>query len=462
MAAAWNGEALKKDALRYILPNFADNVELGRGRPYIFVRGDGCYVYDIDGNRYLDTFASLLTTICGHGRPEVARTVQEQMQQLEFFPNYVDAFTVPAIRLAKKLAEIAPGDLGVTFFVNDGSEACETAIKMARQYFWERGERSRYKVIARRYSYHGGTCGGLSATGLPWFREPFQPLMPGFVHVMPPYCYRCELGLEPPGCRLACLRNTEEVIRWEGPDSVAAVIVDPVAGSNTGYPVPPDGYLQGLREICDRYGILLIFDEVQTGFAKTGKMFCCEHWGVVPDIMAIGKGFSGGYLPLGAALTTPRVAEVFRKPGSEFRHGHTYAGHPTACAAALANIEIIEREGLVARAATMGQYLRGRLEELRQYPIVGDVRGIGMLLAIELVADKATKRPIDPSLAVGRWIRNRCLELGIILRNNAEILVLAPALILTRDQADEIVNALHVVIPEAIARFNLQGRRDAT
>ncbi|NPV08738.1 MAG: aspartate aminotransferase family protein [Anaerolineae bacterium] len=451
----WDSEELKRDALRYILPNFADNVELGKERPYIFVRGEGCYVYDIDGNRYLDTFASLLTTISGHNRPEVARAVQEQMSQLEFFPNYVDGFTVPAIRLAKKLAEIAPGDLSVTFFVNDGSEACETAIKLAKQYFWEKGERSRYKIVARRYCYHGATYGGLSATGLPWFREPFHPLTPGFVHVMPPYCYRCELGLEPSSCGIACLRQTEEVIRWEGPKSVAAVIVDPIAGSNTGYPVPPDGYLQGLRELCDRYGILLIFDEVQTGFGKTGRMFGCEHWGVAPDIMAIAKGFSGGYLPLGATLLTPRIAEAFSKPGSEFRHGHTYAGHPTACAAALANIEIIEREDLVARAARMGDYLRSRLEDLYRYPVVGDVRGIGLLLAVELVADRVKRTPIEPSMAVGSWIRNRCYELGIILRNNGDILVLAPSLILTKEQADETVDTLHRVIPEAIDRFGL-------
>ncbi|MGQ9554098.1 MAG: aminotransferase family protein [Anaerolineae bacterium] len=448
-------QRLKQEALRYIWPNFADNTELAKERPYIFVRGEGCYVYDIDGNRYLDTFASLLTTICGHGRPEVGKAVQEQMSQLEFFPNYVDGFTIPAVQLAKKLAELAPGDLGVTFFVNDGSEACEVAIKMARQYFWEKGERSRTKIIFRRYGYHGATMGGLSATGLPWFREPFEPLVPGFIHVMPPYCYRCELSLEPASCGLACLQSTEAVIRWERPQSVAAIIVDPVAGSNTGYPVPPDGYLQGLRDVCDKYGILLIFDEVQTGFAKTGKMFCCEHWGVVPDIMAIAKGFSGGYIPLGATIATSKVAEAFKKPGSELRHGHTYGGHPTACAAALANIAIIEQENLVEKAASMGRYLRSRLEELYQYPIVGDVRGIGMLLAVELVADRKTKAYIDPKLAVGTWIRNRCYEMGLILRNNAEILVLAPSLILTKDQADEIIAALHKVIPEAIAKFGL-------
>ncbi|MHB0874759.1 MAG: aminotransferase family protein [Anaerolineae bacterium] len=446
---------LKQDALRYVWPNFADNAELAKQQPYIFVRGEGCYVYDIDGKRYLDTFASLLTTISGHGRPEVAAAVQEQMSQLEFFPNYVDGFSIPAVQLATKLAELAPGDLSHTFYVNDGSEACEVAIKMAKQYFWENGQRSRTKVIFRRYGYHGATMGGLSATGLPWFREPFEPLLPGFTHVMPPFCYRCELGMEPGSCGLACLKNTEAVIRWERPDSVAAIIVDPVAGSNTGYPVPPDGYLQGLRDICDRYGILLIFDEVQTGFGKTGKMFCGEHWGVVPDIMAIAKGFSGGYIPLGATMATSKVAAAFQEPGKELRHGHTYGGHPTACAAALANIGIIEREGLVEKAAATGAYLQQRLQELYQYPIVGDVRGIGMLLAVELVADRKTRAYIDPGLGVGTWIRNRCYEMGFILRNNGDILVLAPALILTEGQADEIIAAMHQVIPEAIDRFGL-------
>ncbi len=445
---------LKEDALQYICPHFADNIELAKG-PKIFVRGEGSYLYDIDGNKYLDTFASLLTTIIGHTRPEVTHAIHEQLKDLEFFPNYVDTFTVPLIKLARKLKDIMPGELEVSFFVNSGSEACETGIKMAKQYHWERGDRSRYKIIGRRYSYHGTTLGGISATGLSWFREPFQPLLPGFIHGMSTCCCHCELGLKPSSCNLACLKAIEQLIIWEGPNTIAAVIIDPVPGSNIGYPIPPDGYLQELRKLCDKYGILLIFDEVQTGFGKSGKWFACEHWGVTPDIMAIGKGFTGGYIPLGATVTTQKIYKVFRKPGSEFRSGSTYGGHTVACAATLANIAVIEKENLVEKAAKMGRYLKKKLEELYKYPIVGDIRGIGLLLAIELMSDRKNKKPLASRLKVGSWIRDYCWKNGMILRNNGDILVLAPALTITKEQSDEIIGTIDNAIGEAVKHFKL-------
>ena len=451
-------DALKKDALRYIIPHFASNEELARG-PKIYVRGEGCYLYDIHGKRYLDTFASLLTTICGHHRPEVAQAITDQLKLLEFFPNYVDTFTVPLVKLARKLAKIMPGDLEVSFFVNSGSEANETAIKMARQYHLERGQPHRYKVLGRRHSYVGTTLGGVSATGIPWFREYFEPLIPGCIFAPPARCCDCELGLEPKTCKLACLRAMEELIKWEGPDSISAIIMDPIPGSNIGYPLPPRGYLKGVRELCDKHGILLIFDEVQTGFGKTGKWFACEHWNVVPDIMTIGKGFTGGYIPLAAAVTTPKVARVFRKrPGAEFRSGSTYGGHTIACAATLANIEIIENERLVQKAARAGKRIKTRLETLCKYPIVGDVRGIGMLWAIELMASRKPKRALDPELGVGSWIRDYCYERGMILRNNGDILVIAPALVMTDEQIAEMLDLIEDAVAAAMKHFKL-GKR---
>ena len=355
--------ALKRDAVKYVIPHFASNAELAKG-PKIFVRGEGCYLWDIEGKCYLDTFASLLTTICGHHRPEIARAINEQATKLEFFPNYVDTFTVPLVALARKLAEIMPGDLSVSFFVNSGSEANETAIKMARQYHRERGKPERFKIIGRKHSYAGTTLGGTSATGIAWFREYFEPLLPGFIIGPSAHATASELGVKDPD-GLCGLRGMESLIEWEGPDSIAALIMDPIPGSNVGYPLPPKGYLKGIRELCDRHGILLIFDEVQTGFGKTGKWFACEHWGVVPDIMAIGKGFTGGYIPLAATITTPKVADVFRKkPGSELRTGSTYGGHTIACAATLANIEIIQKQKLVSKAARMGKYLKKELTKL--------------------------------------------------------------------------------------------------
>jgi adenosylmethionine-8-amino-7-oxononanoate aminotransferase len=445
---------LKKDAAALIISHYASNASIQKNAK-IFVRGQGCYLYDIEGKRYLDTFASLLTTICGHHRPEIAKAIDEQLKDLEFFPNYEDAFTIPLIKLARKLKEIMPGDLDVSFFVNSGSEANETAIKMAKQYHAERGQPHRYKIIARRYSYHATTLGGTSATGIPWFREYFEPLMPGFLFAPPARCCECELGLEPKTCGLACLNAMKKLIEWEGPNSVAAVIMDPVPGSNIGYPLPPEGYLKGVRELCDKYGILLIFDEVQTGFGKTGKWFACEHWNVVPDIMTIGKGFTGGYIPLGATITTPRVAEVFSKPGHELRSGSTYGGHTIACAATLANIGIIQDNKLVEQAAKTGEYLKAELYKLYKYPIVGDIRGIGLLWAVELMADPKTKKKFGPDTAVGRWIQNWCYENGMIMRCNGNILVIAPALVMSGDEVDEMLGLLNRAIPLAMEYFKL-------
>jgi adenosylmethionine-8-amino-7-oxononanoate aminotransferase len=448
-------ELLRRDAVNYILPHFASNAELAKS-PKIFVEGKGCYVYDIDGKKYLDTFASLLTTICGHHRPEVSKAIHEQLEKLEFFPNYVDAFTVPLIELARKLAQIMPGDLSVSFFVNSGSEANETALKMARQYHVERGRPHRFKVIARRQSYHATTLGGISATGLTWFREYFEPLLPGFIFGPPARCCECELELKPKTCGLACLKAMEKMMKWENPETIAAVIMDPIPGSNIGYPLPPDGYLQGVRQLCDKYDIVLIFDEVQTGFGKTGKWFACEHWDVMPDIMTLGKGFTGGYVPLGAAVTTPKIADVFRnKPGHELRSGSTYGGHTLACAATLANIAIIENEKLVERAARTGKYLHAELEKLYKYPIVGDVRGIGMLWAVELLADRKTHKKFDPKLGIGSFIRDWCWNHGMILRNNGEILVIAPALVMEQEEIDLMIALLDHAIAAAVKHFGL-------
>lgn len=439
---------LREDALRLIIPHFASNAELAGG-PKIFVRGEGCYVWDLDGHKYFDSFATLLTTICGHVRPEVTAAVTEQMQRLEFFPNYVDAFTVPLIELARKLEQLMPGDLGVSFFVNSGSEANETALKMARQYHVERGECHRFKFIARRDSYHATTLGGGAVTGLRWFREYFEPLMPGALFVGAARERDKPADMSSAAYGQQCLAEIEKLIADEGEQTIAGFIMDPLPGSNTGYPLPPQGYLRGVREICDRHGILLIFDEVQSGFGHTGKWFFCEHDGVTPDIMTVGKGFTGGFIPLGATVTTPQVAEVFRQgPGTELRSGSTYGGHTVACAATLANIEIIERENLVENARVQGEYIRGRLEELRQkYSIVGDASGLGLLWALRL--------NVDPQLGVGSWVRDWCHQNGMILRNNGDILVIAPSLVLSREEADFMLGLFDGAIAGAARHFGL-------
>ena len=303
-------------------------------------------------------------------------------------------------------------------------------------------------MIYRRHSYHGTTLGGSSATGLQWFREYFEPLLPGYISAPSARCAACEFAMSPESCGLACLKAMEEQIKWEIPERVSAVIMDPIPGSNVGFPVPPDGYIQGVREMCDRYGILLIFDEVQTGFGKTGKMFACEHWGVTPDIITVGKGFTGGYVPLAATVTTEKVYSVFRRPGHELRSGATYGGHTIACAATLANIEVIEKNHLVENARVMGEYLRGKLEGLKAaHKVAGRVSGIGLLQALFLEA--------DPKLKLGTFMRDYCYRNGMIMRNNGDILVFAPALIITRQQVDDIMRILDAGLREAERSFGL-------
>ncbi len=448
-------KALQKDASEHLLISLAHYEDVERSGIKIIARGEGCYIYDTDGRRYLDTFGSLLTTVCGHHRPEVHEAMLEQMRQIEFYPIYHDCMTPIVIELAKRLAALAPGDLDVSFFVSDGSDATESAIKMARQYFWEKGEKDRKKVIYRRHSYHGASFGAMAATGLQWFREPQEPMTPGFVQVMSPHPYRCEMGLDPEESAKAALRNTESVINWEGPHTIAAMILDPVPGSNVGYPVPPPFYLPELKALCDKHGIFTIYDEIQVGMGKTGKMFCCEHWGVTPEFLCLGKGFAGGFAPMSAVLTTPEIADVFRVPGHELRHGFTYAGHPISAAAVMAVLDIFEKENLVERAADLGQYMREKLEALYRHPIVGDVRGIGMLLAVELVSDQDTREPLDADLNVGGFARDYCYRKGMILRNNGDILVLAPPLTITREQIDEIVTNIEGGIVAAMNHFGL-------
>ena len=446
---------LQEAASRHILFSLGHHEDVERSGIKIIERGEGCYVTDTDGRRYLDTFASLLTTVCGHHRPEVHEAMLDQMRKIEFYPIYHDCMTPVVIELAERLANLAPGDLDVCFFVSDGSDATESAIKMARQYFWEQGKKERYKILFRRNSYHGASFGAMSATGIQWFRTPQEPLAPGFVPVMAPHPYRCELGLGPEDSARTALRNAEAIINWEGPQTIAAIILDPVPGSNTGFPPPPDFYLPELKALCERHGILTIYDEIQVGMGKTGRMWCCEHWDVTPEFLCAGKGFSGGFAPISVVLTTPAIADVFRRTEHDFRHGHTYSGHPVSAAAVMAVLDIFQRENLVEHAAEMGALLRGRLDELRALPIVGDVRGIGLLQAVELVANPETREPFPAEMGVGSYVRDWCYRNGMILRNNGDILVLAPPLVITSEIVNQVVDDMRRAIEAAMEHFGL-------
>ena len=407
----------------------------------------GTTLMDGEGRSYLDAYAGLWNVNVGYGREEIAEAVYDQIRRLSYYPNL--QVTAPAARLAARLAGILPGDLNHLFFCNSGSEANETALKIARQYGRQKYPgQNRYKVIARYQGYHGFTYGAMSATGQVKRRNRFEPLVPGFMHVDPPYCYRCPLKLTYPACGLACVEEIEEVIVREDPETVAAVIAEPIIGGG-GVIVPPDEYLPRLREICDTYGTLLIFDEVITGFGRTGKLFAAEHWGVVPDMVTMAKGVTSGYLPLGACAVTPEVFEAFLGEPEEERELSqvaTYGGHPVCCAAALANIEILMGERLWENSARVGAHL---LEGLRglDSPFVGDVRGRGLMAAVELVSEDGAMLDGERMAQVHARVREEGVLVGRmshVMAGPESMFFLSPPLILTETEADRIVEAFRV------------------
>ncbi len=410
--------------------------------PLEVVSAEGCYVFDTEGRRYLDGMAGLFCVNVGYGRREIVDAVAAQMAELAYYP--LTQSHGPAAQLAARLAGLLPEGLNRVFFTNSGSEAVETALKMARQCSRQNhpGE-NRYKIIARRRGYHGFTMGALAATGQTTRRAAFEPLPQGFFHVAPPDHYRCAFCAEKSACSLACADEIERLIRMEGPETVAAVIAEPAIGSGGVFPAP-EGYLERLREICDRYGVLLILDEVITGFGRTGKLFGLEHSGIRPDIITFAKGITSAYLPLGATVANERVFEAFQgeAEGSKFVNVSTFGGHPSSCAAALANIDILTRERLWENAAAVGAWL---MEQLRgiHCNAIGEVRGLGLLIGIELVTDdRKTPMPDAQMLRLLREFR----DAGVLVGRNVEsapgfcnVLLLSPPLILDHEQAGIIV-----------------------
>jgi len=408
----------------------------------------GSRVVDAEGKSYLDAVAGLWCVNVGYGRTEIATAAYEQMVELAYFPLVMSH--TPGIQLAAKLLEML-GFEGKVHFSSSGSEANEVAFKIARQYQAQKapGGAWRYKIISRYRAYHGNTMGALSATAQAERRAKYEPLVPGFLQVAPPYCYRCPFGQTYGSCNIECAQAVEHMVVHEGAESVAAIIVEPVI-SGGGVIVPPDEYLPMLREICDRHGILLIFDEVVNGFGRLGKMFGHELYGVKPDIITFAKGLTSGYLPLSATAVQQHIFEAFLdEPGtdSHFRHISTYGGHPACASVALKNIEIIEEEHLADQAEQTGRYLMAQLSNLKDHPWVGDIRGRGLLVGIELVADKQTKEPLDGAKVAA--IASYCMAHGVIIGRNtntvpglSNVLIMAPPLVLTQDEADLLAKTL--------------------
>jgi adenosylmethionine-8-amino-7-oxononanoate aminotransferase len=445
--------ALQSSAKRHLWMHFtrmggyADGAEIP-----VIVRGDGCYVYDQHGKRYLDGLSALYCVNVGHGRAELADAAAEQARELAFFTNWSYAHPA-AVELAERIAGFAPDGLEKVFFTSGGSEAVESAWKLARSYHRERGEPSRYKIVARNLAYHGTSMGALTATGVPSLRTPFEPLLPGGCHVANTNSYRWTDARDP----LWAADAIEERILMEGPETVAAVILEPVQNAG-GCFVPQDGYFQRVREICDRHGVLLISDEVICSWGRLGHWFGCERYGYVPDIITTAKGLTSAYIPMGAMIVGDRVAEPFMHGTSMFNHGFTFGGHPVAAAVALANIDILEREDLCTHVRTSEPAFRAMLDGLRDLEIVGDVRGAGYFQAIELVKDRETKQTFDRAESedlLRGFLSGELYRRGLICRTDdrgAPVIQLAPPLISGQRQFDEIEEILRTVLTAAWER----------
>ncbi|MCY4515013.1 MAG: aspartate aminotransferase family protein [Candidatus Tectomicrobia bacterium] len=418
----------------------------------ILVEGRGGIVKDVDGKEDIDALAGLWLVNVGHGRKEIAEAMAAQAGTLAYGSS-MQTTTVPAIQLATLLADITPGDLSTVFFCSGGSEAVESAVKIARQYQHLAGHPKRLKIIGRRGSYHGATYGAMSVSGTRQLSEPYHsPFMNGTMHVAPPYCYRCDYRHTYPSCDVYCVDAIEQLINYEGPQTVAAVIAEPVSAS-CGIVVPPPEYLPRLREICDRHGVLLIVDEVINGFGRTGKMFASEHWDLVGDIMTMAKGLSSGYAPIAATICRPKVAEVFTtEAGKKLSHLLTFGGQAVACAAALENIAIIQREGLVENSAAQGAYLLEQLQGLQAvHPTIGDVRGIGLLAAVELVQSREGKEKFQPDGEEVSTLNALLMEKGLLTRAT-HMIMLSPPLCISRAEVDRVVE----IIDSTLTAFEKQ------
>src|SRR5215467_5882062 len=425
-------------------PNDAKN-------PFVWVEGEGSILRTADGREYIDGLAGLWNVTLGHGRKELAQAAARQMEQLAFTSSYTGHTNIPATELAERLSERAYKSINHFFFASGGGEANDSAIKTARFFWISQGKPEKMKIIGREFGYHGVTMGAMSATGLPSYWPMFGGKLPGFLHIPSPYPYRYASSENSQSQGRTAAGELEKAILREGPETVAAFIAEPVQGAG-GLIVPQDDYFPRIREICDKYDVLLISDEVITGFGRTGTWFGLEHWGIEPDIMQFAKGITSGYVPLGGIGVSDKIKAAIDStpPDRRWMHAYTYSGHPTCCAVALANLKIIEEEGLVQRAAEMGNRLLEGLHTLDDMPGVGDVRGLGMMAAVELVADKVTKQEFPSTAKVGARMQREMNQRGLYTRARGDVICLAPPLVTTAEQIDRMVEIVREAIPAAV------------
>ena len=440
-------QALKKaDQDCYLHPTSSLWVLQKKGAK-IIARGKGCKVWDVEGKEYYDGTAALWYSSVGHCRSDLIQAAKEQLDQLESYHSFNEFANVPAIRLAQKVSQMVPVKDAKIFFTSGGSESNDTIFKMVRFYWFLKGQDSKDYIITRNRAYHGVSCGAVCATRLPGFHEGFEPLLPGFDNIEPPYCYQCPWGKQVESCSLECAQALEEKIIERGKDKVAAFVAEPIIGTG-GIIIPPPGYFERIRKICTDNDVLFIADEVINGFGRTGKMFGIEHWkGVVPDIMTMAKGITSGYVQLGAVALSGDIFDTL-KQRERFFHGFTYSGHPLACAVGLKNLEIVENEALVANSDRMGRLLKEKIQALDS-DVIGDVRGIGLMVGVELVKNKETREKHDPPLAP--LVVEAAYELGLITRPLVgDILQFSPPMVITESEINDIVKILGEAITQAL------------
>lgn len=440
-----SSEELKAENARHLLHPMTHPGTARETPPDIIARGDGCWIWDVDGHRLIDAVGGLWCANLGFGRKEIRDAIVAQLDELPFYNTFRGANHPRAIELSQRLVNLMePDGVGAVHFSSGGSDAVDSALKLARQYWKVVGQRDRTKFISLRQGYHGVHFGGASVNGNTPFRRAYEPLLPGCFHVDTPWLYRNPYTQDPEQLGRICAELLEREIVFQGPDTVAAFIAEPVQGAG-GVIVPPPNYWPLVREICDRHGVLLIADEVVTGFGRTGHMFGTRLWGVKADMWCLAKGISSGYVPLGATAVSARVMQAFKGADpvlGTINHGYTYGAHPVAAAAALATLDIIEAENIPARAAREGRYFLERLHAMKRFRIVGDVRGVGLMAGIELVADQRTRAPFPRGAPELNRVHREAYRRGAMLRLSGANIILSPALTIERAQVDLLCDAL--------------------
>jgi len=450
IAQTWNTADLVAKDKAHMLHPLSNLKAVRETGPLVLARGEGVYLWDTDGKKYLDGFAGLWNVNVGHGRHELAVAAAEQIDEVAFVPTFFGLASPPAIELASKLAELFPGKLNHMHFTSGGAESNESALKIARYYWFLKGQPEKIKFISRKMGYHGIAMGALAATGIPTYHEGFGPGAPGFVHVSAPYAYRNAEGLSEDEFVAKLCQELEDLIAVEGASTIAAMIGEPVQGAG-GVVVPPDGYWTAIKPILEKHNILLIADEVICGFGRTGSWFGEQTYGFEADLASFAKGVTSGYIPLGGVAVSDEIYEVMAEPDRMFMHGFTYSGHPVGCAVALRNIQIIEDENLPANAAAMGTYLLGELtNRLGDHPNIGNIRGKGLMFMTEFAADRSTKAKFDPKLNVAGRIQAATRARGLIVRATNDGIAISPPLIINESQCDEIAGAIAESVQEVL------------